>query len=882
VRILSLRLAHFRGVAEREVTFPSEGVVVIEGPNEIGKSSMAEAFDLLLRELDSSKKKTVKAVQPVHADEGPEVEAEIESGPYRFRYKKRFLKKPETLLTVTAPRAESLTGRTAHERVNAILDETMDQVLFDALRVQQHDPLASADLKSAQSLAAALNRSAGSDVSNEGVAGERESTLLDAVENESARYFTATGRPTQLLLGARTATDEAQAALAETRARLDELQGDIDSVTDLERRTAELDKAMLAQQETARARRDEVEGLKSREVDVAKLRIESQAATMQENAARAGVMKRRAVVEESDRLTRELKQRQDEVARGKPELTEAEQEAKAAADARTAADKSARAARAVSDLRGKDKEFQHYQRDLSHMQARRKAIIDAVKRRAAAQTILDATRVDAALLEELDEAHVDLQRCEAQAQTRGAQLRIEALRDISIRLGDEQISIPAGESREQVVAQRLELELPGQLKIEFQGGAGSDELQAAVTAARDVLQAGLTRAGVESIGDARAALRRRDEAERERADSGRRVTENLEDQPNLEKLVEKIENFEATAARILTERPADPPMPPNLAAAQEAHKTAKEQARLADEAVEPSRTRDDAARARLASLQEKTEQSRIDIRLARGKVEHNAEELERARAERKDELLDADLAEWQGKAERARGSFEQAHRALEQIHPATMRELALNAEKAADRTARDRDATRDRLRDTRTRIGVRGGEGLFEAEQEAETLFERCTRAQTSLEARARAARLLFETMRDAEAAARRRYASPLRGKIAELGRLVFDDSFEVDLDESLAIRERTLRGRTVPFDSLSVGAREQLGLITRLACAMLVDPDDGVPVILDDTLGSSDPQRLEGMGAMLSLAGQKVQVIVLTCTPDRFRHIGDATVIGL
>ena len=125
MRILSLRLANFRGVAEREITLPHNGVVVIEGPNEIGKSSMAEAFDLLLSELDSSKKKKVTAIKPVHLDEGPEVEAEIETGQYRFRYRKRFLKRPETVLTVTAPRAESHTGRTAHERVNQILDETM-------------------------------------------------------------------------------------------------------------------------------------------------------------------------------------------------------------------------------------------------------------------------------------------------------------------------------------------------------------------------------------------------------------------------------------------------------------------------------------------------------------------------------------------------------------------------------------------------------------------------------------------------------------------------------------------------------------------------------------------------------------------------------------
>ena len=43
-----LRLTNFRGVADRELTFPENGVVVVCGPNEVGKSSMPEALDLLL------------------------------------------------------------------------------------------------------------------------------------------------------------------------------------------------------------------------------------------------------------------------------------------------------------------------------------------------------------------------------------------------------------------------------------------------------------------------------------------------------------------------------------------------------------------------------------------------------------------------------------------------------------------------------------------------------------------------------------------------------------------------------------------------------------------------------------------------------------------
>lgn len=60
----------------------------------------------------------------------------------------------------------------------------------------------------------------------------------------------------------------------------------------------------------------------------------------------------------------------------------------------------------------------------------------------------------------------------------------------------------------------------------------------------------------------------------------------------------------------------------------------------------------------------------------------------------------------------------------------------------------------------------------------------------------------------------------------------------------------------------------QETGLIARLADALLVDEENGVPVVLDDMLGSSDPGRLERIGAMLSVAGQRARIIVLTCTP--------------
>jgi len=75
---------------------------------------------------------------------------------------------------------------------------------------------------------------------------------------------------------------------------------------------------------------------------------------------------------------------------------------------------------------------------------------------------------------------------------------------------------------------------------------------------------------------------------------------------------------------------------------------------------------------------------------------------------------------------------------------------------------------------------------------------------------------------------------------------------------------------------------------VKRLACATLVSPasdeqpDAGVPVIFDDALGYSDPDRLERVGAAFNAASGQSQVIVLTCVPERYRNIGSASVVYL
>ena len=78
----------------------------------------------------------------------------------------------------------------------------------------------------------------------------------------------------------------------------------------------------------------------------------------------------------------------------------------------------------------------------------------------------------------------------------------------------------------------------------------------------------------------------------------------------------------------------------------------------------------------------------------------------------------------------------------------------------------------------------------------------------------------------------RRAYVAPLREGIERLGRHVFGPSLCVEIDESLNIVSRTIDGVTVPLGQLSTGAQEQMGLLVRLATALIVAKEGGVPLV--------------------------------------------------
>ncbi|HWN27181.1 MAG TPA: hypothetical protein VNP37_09475, partial [Actinomycetospora sp.] len=319
-----------------------------------------------------------------------------------------------------------------------------------------------------------------------------------------------------------------------------------------------------------------------------------------------------------------------------------------------------------------------------------------------------------------------------------------------------------------------------------------------------------------------------------------------------------------------------------LRAAADAARTAAEDAAVrADEADAACRVAEDAVRdadTRAAVLAERA----ADARHAHAR---RVEELRAARAEEPDAALAEAETTRRDRARDAEREHEALAAALADDDPDTVEARVVNARGVAERLAGEVARLEREHAETTGRLQAAGHQGWHDQLAAAEAELDAAVREHDAVARRAAAARRLHDALTRHRDRVRRSYVAPFRAQVERLARIVFGPSLSLEIDEELRITHRTLDGTTVAFGALSSGAQEQLGLCARLACAALVDPADGVPVVIDDALGHTDPERLARLGAVFTAAtaaAGAAQVVVLTCTPERYHGIGAATVVAL
>ena len=878
MRLIRIHLRNFRGVVDRDIPFARDGVTILEGPNEIGKSTVAEAIDLLFGELDTANSKKVNAVKPVHRDAGPEVELEVETGPYAFTYRKRFVRDKLTELRITRPRPENLSGRDAHQRVLQILAETVDDALWKALRIVQGDAVGSTALSGSQSLAEALDRAAGTVP-----VGPVETTLFDRAHDEYLLYWTEGGRSKGQ--GAlETAVTEAGNALALVDDAIRRVEQDVADVARLDGELAALRVRRAGEQarlEDLAGRWKRVEGMVD-ELKAAEMR--EQAARLEFERANSAVVERRRLKDVLVAATAERERRRQEAAQAAPDLERARERAAAAATALVAATQGREAADAMARLFRADAAYLRDHEALTGLIEQAERVRLGRQALAEARAAVAANPVDDRVVEGIRAADTALRVAVAAREAGSPRVELQALVALEVRVGEELVRLASGDTVARPVPERLHLEVPGTLAITIDRGAGGADGARAVATAETALRTACRAAGVADLAEAvaRAAARRLDENRAREAE--RTIAEILgsDDDAAATRLEERIAVARGHVEGYLRDRSATPAIAADEAKARAAAAEADGVVEAAMLDVRRTTVEDNLARTGLAELERTAATGGVHLDLAEQSFTAAETAVATARAGIADDLLDAADTT-------AAATFNDAVAAATGVRarfaaerPEETRALYENAQAVMDGSAAAQRDLEDRLLEVRTRLVEHGEDGLAEKRDDAVTRHDAATRELDAYAARAAARKALFDALRAARETARLEYIGPLRQRIEEIGRFVFGESLAVQLSEDLKITHRTLDGKTLPFESLSVGAREQLGVITRLACAMIVAPDGGVPVILDDTLGYSDPERLKAMGAVLALAGRSCQVIVMTCYPERYSEVGGATTFRL
>ncbi|THF62948.1 GTP-binding protein [Pseudothauera nasutitermitis] len=302
--------------------------------------------------------------------------------------------------------------------------------------------------------------------------------------------------------------------------------------------------------------------------------------------------------------------------------------------------------------------------------------------------------------------------------------------------------------------------------------------------------------------------------------------------------------------------------------------------------VEEAEAAEQAALRALAGAQESLQQARLAEADARARLEaasrehatarqaYEAPARARALAGARAGLTDA-LAQGAELARRA----EALHARIAEAHPDILRQDVERYRASADQQEQQYRARRDDILRLEAALQAEGAQGQDERRAELARDLAQARRRADELGRRASALDLLHGLLDEQRQRLTRRLRAPLQARMEHYLRLLFPQA-SVDIGEDLApaslLRPASGDVQGGSVDELSFGAREQMGVIGRLAYAdLLAEAGRPTLILLDDALVHSDDERLARMKRVLFDAATRHQILLFTCHPEDWRDLG-------
>lgn len=848
----------------------ADGLNLFAAPNETGKSTVAEAICAAFFERHRSS--SVEHLRPWgEVSATPTVEAEFDIGAKHYKVTKSFLGRKRCELVIDGQPA--LDGAAAEDHLASLLGfkfpgkgasapEHMGIPGLLWIRQGTSHELADAVSHAADHLRQVLGESLGDLTSSSGDA------LLRAVEAERNELLTpATGHPK----GENAAALLRKAELADELAALERdivtYQSSVDRLATL-RRDHQRDEqerpwaSLRHQHQTAQVRLDAAQGLEARQqaeqatlrqwrAQTTSLRSELDAFARDEAAVatRTRAVEQTAAAEvaaqaEAEAWERRHREALEADAQARQQLERVRAVAARVDLARTAGDLDASLDALADTLARARDERARYTRLQSEAEALTIAPAELKKLKHLSETLRDVgVRLDAV----------------------ATSLEFDLADGQTLRVGDETV---AGRARRTVVS-RTEIHIDGVGRIAVQpGGADINTLMAE----RDSLSVELTellqKLRVANVADAEERARQATQRQQE-AKASQKVLEALApkgvDSLETELTSRTLRGAELRAALAVLPPPmeGDGELPDRATAQAQAERTAA------------------ALEAAAASLN----QARVAAGTAQSDHATALQELVAAQAtvsdsQRGRRLLDARQALSNALAQEATAQqrVEAIDAELKSVNLALLRQ---DVDRLAS-SARQLEEAHERRRQEITRLEVeletKGALGLEEQCAERERELEAVSRRADELARRAAALDHLLVLLREKRSALARRLRAPLQKHLDHYLGILFPGA-RIEVADDLSPGAITRIGPRGPesgeFEELSVGTREQMGIVARLAYADLLQ-EAGRPtlLILDDALVHTDDERLGQMKRVLYDAAQRHQVLIFTCHPGAWRDL--------
>jgi DNA repair exonuclease SbcCD ATPase subunit len=735
------RVREFGTLGDIEVDF-SEGLNVISGPNEAGKSTLMQAIWFALTRRCTSNAEEIRNIVP-NAGGTPSVEVHIGVDGTRYEMEKVF---------------DGQSGRTSlrvqHEygSIDQHAGEEADEVIREALGfgeasgrtgVPEHfgfwpavwvgqddrqlDPGKHlTEEGDPDSISSVLGQIGGDVMAGSGA------EIVERAREEYERFYTDSGNYTSRsgapLHEAKKERDRAEERFEELKDRRKAYEEDLDALGRLQGEIERLDEQLPDLEKEAEEAQEAFERVETLQGDLETAESRLETAESEVERLQSKLNRREDLREEIEELESKLEEKQNEVA-DKEEIIESHREERAelkkaaeeAEDRKESIERKERRLRAHLDVLRAEERLQGIEErsdELSGLKDRRAELAGEISG-------ISVEEEDVAELEELKE---ERDRMQTRLETAAAQLRFRAEEDTDVRISDETLRLGEGDEEARRIEEPTTIGVGASLEIDIEpGGEDLASIRESARSAQEEYEEALEELGAESVADARSQSQRKQRLESD-LQSVKEQIESLmpDEESDLEearaRLERKIEDAKEKRESYADSENEDA-LPSEEEEVQDRLTEAEEDLDAAGEELE-------AARETLQKHDSKTQSLREEMQQLQARAETLEESLETARQNLEDhveehgpdEALEENLEEAENDLEDREGRVEEIESELQDLSPEDLKERKSRTEDALEAAEDERTELKSDLDKVQGRLeseDLRGLHGRLEQARQA-------------------------------------------------------------------------------------------------------------------------------------------------------------------